>query len=521
MTDDYIDISLMLTRNAKAFPDKAAIFIDDGSTTWRDFDCRVSQVANALQQIGIDHGDKVGILASPSPSAVEVFFGAIRAGACAVPFSDMNDAGTLERMVNDADTKVLFLSDSMRDLVGDFAVRSSKLIPGGRIGLDFEAEGWTPLEELLAHTPATPPQAVIAPDDAFNIIYSSGTTGRPKGIVHSHRMRSFQIARMGAHGFSPDSITLIATPLYSNTTLVTLLPSLAFGGTVVLMPKFEAQEFLRVSEKYKVTHTMLVPVQFQRILDSIEFDLFDLSAYQVKLSTGSPFPSALKQDALDRWPGRLVELYGVTEGGCTTVLDAGAHPNKLDSVGRPAPGVEIRILDAQGRELPQGETGEIAGRAVSMMSGYFKQPALTEEITWRDREGNAFYKTGDLGYVDGDGFLHLKGRTRDIIISGGMNIYASDLEQVLLQHPGVSEAAVIGIPSRRWGETPLAIVVLKPGIFVEPEELLFWTNQRLGKAQRLYGIRIQPNLPRNALGKVDKRELKRSHRENGQPSEGA
>jgi long-chain acyl-CoA synthetase len=342
----------------------------------------------------------------------------------------------------------------------------------------------------------------------FNIIYSSGTTGSPKGIVQSHRMRWMHVQRGAASGYGPQAVALLATPLYSNTTLVSFFPTLTLGGTVVLMPKFDAGAYLALAEKHRATHTMLVPVQYQRLMAHPDFDKYDLSSFDRKLCTSAPFGATLKADILKRWPGGLVEYYGMTEGGGTCILVAHEHPDKLHTVGCPAPGHDIRLIDDAGREVAPGQVGEVVGHSPAMMNAYHNQPAKTAEAEWHDATGKRFIRTGDIGRFDEDGFLTLLDRKKDMIISGGFNVYPSDLESVLEQHPDVAEAAVVGVPSARWGETPVAFAVLKPGCQLSAEELLEWANERLGKTQRMAAVEIVDELPRSAIGKVLKRELR-------------
>jgi long-chain acyl-CoA synthetase len=256
---------------------------------------------------------------------------------------------------------------------------------------------------------------------------------------------------------------------------------------------------------------MLVPVQYQRIVAHPRFDATDLSAFVLKQCTGAPLPVEMKRALITRWPGRFLEVYGLTEGGCTVILDATAHPDKLATVGRPAPGTDIRIIDRRGNELRRGETGEIVGRSGLMMTGYYGRPEDTEALLWRDREGNVFFRSGDLGVFDEDGFLKVVGRKKDVVISGGFNVYASDLESVLLQHPAVREAAVIGIPSEAWGETPWAVVVLHDGRSADADEIRGFANARLDRMQRLAGVEIRSALPRSDIGKILKQELRAAH----------
>ncbi|MBN8491662.1 MAG: acyl--CoA ligase, partial [Burkholderiales bacterium] len=376
--------------------------------------------------------------------------------------------------------------------------------------LDASLPGPT-LADWLPPEGARPAPVAIQPDWAFNIIYSSGTTGTPKGIVQPHGMRWAHVLRGLSYGYGPDTVTLLSTPLYSNTTLVIFFPTLAYGGTVHLMPKFDAAAYLKQAEALRVTHTMLVPVQYQRLMARPDFDTHDLKSFHMKFCTSAPFNAALKADVLKRWPGGLVEFYGMTEGGGSCILNAHEHPDKLHTVGRPANGSDVRLIDEQGREVPPGEAGEVVGRSAGMMSGYHGQPEKTREVEWFDAEGRRYIRTGDIGRFDADGFLILFDRRKDMIISGGFNIYPSDLEGVLRGHEAVAEAAVVGVPSTEWGETPVAYVVLKPGSAATEAELRDWCNARVGKTQRLAAVHLIDELPRSAIGKVLKRELRDRH----------
>jgi acyl-CoA synthetase (AMP-forming)/AMP-acid ligase II len=330
----------------------------------------------------------------------------------------------------------------------------------------------------------------------------------PKGIVQPNGMRWAHVRRGIFYGYGGGAVTIVSTPLYSNTTLVSLLPTVALGGTAVLMQKFDVAEFLALCEKERVTHAMLVPAQYKRILQHPDFGKYDLSNFRAKFSTSAPFPAALKAEVLRRWPGGLTDSYGTTEGGGTCVLFAHDFPGKLHTVGKPAPGHDIRLIDDGGNEVPKGRAGEVVGRSAIMMSGYHNRPGLTAAAEWFDQGGNRFLRTGDIGRFDEDGFLTLIDRKKDMIISGGFNIYPSDLEAVLLRHEAVAEAAVVAAPSERWGETPVAFVVLKPGRTITPDALRAWANRQLGKTQRIDEVRLKPEFPRSPIGKVLKRELR-------------
>jgi len=249
-------------------------------------------------------------------------------------------------------------------------------------------------------------------------------------------------------------------------------------------------------------------VQYQRLMAHPDFDQYDLSSFKYKFSTSAPFGAALKADVLKRWPGGLVEFYGMTEGGGTCILEAHLHPTKLHTVGKPAENHDIRLIDDNGVEVPRGEAGEVVGHSPIMMTGYHGQPEKTRDAEWYDPTGKRFIRTGDVGRFDDEGFLTLFDRKKDMVISGGFNIYPSDLEAVLRKHEAVFDAAVVGVPSEQWGETPVAFVVRKPGATVDAETLLQWTNDQVGKTQRLAGLEWIDELPRSAIGKVLKRELR-------------
>jgi acyl-CoA synthetase (AMP-forming)/AMP-acid ligase II len=490
-------------------PDKPALFDGDREISWRELLQRTNLIANRLRDAGLTTGDTVAGLSENSANYVALYLGTLVAGGCMVPLSGMASGDALALMINDCDARWLFVSERNVELLAGVTDRLEHIPAGHRIGLDtrFEDSGLN-LDDWLqgASDEANPAQVTL--DDPFNIIYSSGTTGTPKGILHDHRFRSRQVRRMATYGLNGEAINLVSTPLYSNTTLVSALPTLFYGGTLVLMAKFNAHQFLELAEHHRVTHAMLVPVQYPRILAEPDFDRYDLSSFQLKLSTSAPLRSDTIADAMKRWPGNILEVYGLTEGGISTSLDCAAYPSKWDSVGKPTEGSQIRILDEQGVELPAGTIGEIAGRAGAMMRGYYHRDSQTREMLWTSPDGETFYKSGDMGLIDEDGFLFILDRRKDMIISGGFNIYAVDLEKVLLTHPAVADAAVIGIPSEHWGETPLGLVVRSVDANASAEEITEWANQRLGKTQRLAGVEFRDELPRSTIGKVLKRELR-------------
>lgn len=482
-----------LAASAARNPSKIAVIDGDVALDWAEFYARAARVAGQLAARGFGRGDMVAGLSENSSDYLTLYCGVLLSGACMVPLPQSAALPALKKMRADCGAALLFTSAAQREVADQL---------GAEEVVDLAAlTAWAGEEAIAA-------PADVAPDDLFDMIYSSGTTGTPKGIAHDHRFRARQLTRMPAFGLDGEAVLMMSTPLYSNTTLVAALPVLAAGGTVVSMPKFNAGQFLELSQAHRVSHAMLVPVQYMRLMDHPDFDQYDLSAFRAKMSTSAPLPGKLIERILARWPGELFEVYGMTEGGVSTVLNCRENPTKLDTVGMPAEGCDVRIIDEEGRELPPTEYGEIVGRSGSMMPGYYNAQDKTDEILWRDAQGNDFIRTGDMGRFDEDGFLQLLDRRKDMIISGGFNIYATDLEQVLRAHPAVADVAVIAIPSQDWGETPLGLVVRKAGASDSAEEICAAANAQLGKTQRLSAVELREDLPRSEIGKILKRELR-------------
>jgi acyl-CoA synthetase (AMP-forming)/AMP-acid ligase II len=493
----------MVRWQAAQRPHHRAIVLDGYTIDYAEFDRRIDAAAASLQRDGLGPGDIVAICANTSINYLVTIFACLRTGAVFAPLAPSAAPAHRDAMLENAAAKVLFRD---REIADEWMLPAASVLPC--IALDDSDAGtaWTQWIAPSAH--ACPQPVKAQPDWPFNLIYSSGTTGVPKGIVHPWSMRWSQVQRASQGGYGEDTVTLAATPLYSNTTLVSVLPTLVLGGTVVLMRKFNAQKYLELAQRHRATHTMLVPVQYQRLLDWPDFDKYDLSTLQTKFSTGAPFNAWLKADVLQRWPGALTESYGMTEGGGRCELKAHLFPNKLHTVGKPAPGRDKRQIDDQGRVVPPGGSGENVGHSPAMMSGYHRMPEKTREMEWFDATGKRFLRSGDVGRFDDDGFLVLGDRKKDMIISGGFNIYPSDIEAELNQHSTVAESAVVGVPSREWGETPVAFVVLRPSDSeVTADALKQWLNDRVGKTQRVADLRVVETLPRSEIGKILKRDL--------------
>lgn len=496
-------VDVMIAHHARVTPERVALILDRGGAeplrlTYAELDALTDRAAAALQRDGLQPGDTVALCAAYSLEFVVTMLGVLRAGLAAAPLATWLEADSFAAVLADCGARLLFADPTLAAaLPVEGAVR---VVPLDGAGGDFDA--W------LAPPGTVPIPFEAAPDQVAVLLYSSGTTGTPKGVVQRRATWWALKANVGAG----DGVMMVSTPSYSTTGVISLLPTLTTGGTAVLMPKFDALHFLELAQAWRATHAILVPVQYQRIMAEPSFDRFDLTSFRRKFTVAAPMAPELKAEVARRWPGTFREVYNMSEGCCSFWLEVQDHPSKLHTVGLPAPGSEIRIIDEAGREVAQGEVGEIAGRSRTMMAGYHGRPEATAAIEWFDAEGRRFIRTGDLGYLDPDGFLVLAGRARDMIISGGLNVHAIDLETVLERHPDVAEAAVVAAPCDRWGETPVAFVVARADAAPDAQALRNWANRRVGKMQRLARVELVEALPRSPIGKVLKRQLREAAR---------
>ncbi|WP_114522338.1 class I adenylate-forming enzyme family protein [Altererythrobacter sp. ZODW24] len=500
LTAGFGSYPAMIRHWAEVRPGAVAMRDMGRELTWAELADEVQRIAAQLQETGLDRGQSVAILGTSTINYALVFLAAVYAGGVAAPLTTSASPAQLAAMAADSGAQHIFIDRAKLDeLGGAFMPELQQIV------LDEELGGW------MAPAGTEPVAYEPAPSDPFNIIYSSGTTGTPKGIVHNHAMRWFQFAPTANATYNPQSQAITATPLYSNTTMVAFLPAILAGACVNIMGKFSTIGWLETAQRFGATHAMLVPVQYKRLMEEPRFDEYDLSSLFLKYCTSAPFSAELKAQVLKRMPGGLIEIYGMTEGGVTCLLYAHEFPDKLHTVGRPAPGGHaLKVLDEDDTELPPGEAGQMVGVSPAMMAGYKNRPDATRDALWTDpADGSVWMRMGDIGRIDADGFVELVGRAKDVIISGGFNIYPIDLEAELEKDSRVAEAAVVGMPSEKWGETPVGFVRLEGGVPQdEVSSVLVDTNAGLGKTQRLAKLHPLDEMPRSHIGKLLKTDLR-------------
>ena len=492
-----------LARQARTNPDFVAYRCGAVQRTFAETEDRVGRLAAALSALGVGHGDRVAILMHNSLEFVEIFWATARIGAISVPINFRLAPAEIAYILQDCSASVLFVDEAMAAHADEALAGSG---PGGP--LVVTADGY---EDLLARAPADGPIAAnrVALDDPAFIIYTSGTTGHPKGAVLSHtNLLINTYTKIATHGITGDGeVWLSGLSLCHIAGVSSLLPCLLLGGTCVIMPsgQFDAGALVDVIEDAGVTCCFLVPTQWKEICAVDDVTRRCRSLRQIAWG-GSNAPIAVLQAMAAALPhAATFNTFGQTEmSPLTCVLRGHDAIRKMGSVGTPVPNVEVRIVDDAMRDVPDGEIGEIVYCGPTVMLGYWNDPVATEEAF-----AGGWFHSGDLVRRDEEGFITVVDRKKDMIISGGENIYSAEVEAVIGAHPAVEEVAVVGVPHPRWMETPVAVIVPRAGM--QPptlEDITAWCRDRLASYKKPTAVRLVDALPRNASGKVLKRDLR-------------
>ena len=500
-----------LHRAVQRHPHKIATVDQGCEQSYELLHRRVARLAGALAARGVRQGDRVAMLAHNSARYVEFFLAAWWLGAAANPVNTSWSVAEIAYALKDCDCGVLLVDDQFLPLLAEIRARVDGLrlaIHGGELPTP---EGVLRYEDILA---AAEPVADgrHGGDQLAAILYTGGTTGFPKGVMLSHaNFWASSMARMAELPNSPDGVSLIVTPMFHVAGLGRLINMLVVGGTCVTQAQFRPDTVLRAIEAHQVTDVVLVPSMIQMLIDDPLFSSDGIRSLQRIVYGAAPIAPMLLERMLDRMPGvEFMHTYGMTETAASVSINphfnhgaAGRASGRVRSAGRCGFGAEIRIVDSAGQELPRGTVGEIAVRGPMVMQGYWKKPAETAAAL---RDGWLY--TGDGAYMDEDGYFFVVERIKDMIISGGENVYSAEVENVIIQHPAVAACAVIGVPHLTWGEAVHAVVVARPGMNVDVTELLAHCRSQLAGYKCPKSVDIRASLPMSAAGKVLKQDLR-------------
>lgn len=501
----FVSVSDQVALHARNRAECIALVDGDEVLSWRELSYRADQLSSWLVRAGVKPGDRICVLPECEAAVLAAIIGIWRARAVFVPLSPMLTQKMLADMISDCGATVLIASDRYKDVT--FALAEGKKYTVQILGTENLPDVDRQAPNLFCNKPS----------DLASIIYSSGTTGSPKGIAHTHQARLAFATVISVHTrMGPQSCAHLVIPPHSNGAMLMWGPAMLVGAKIILQRTFDVDGLFAIIEKWRPTHGFLVPVMCEAIIRQRDVGRARLESFECVITAGSPMRASVKKDMQRLTDNALAELWGLTEG-LATFLPPEEMARRTDSVGRPIIGCDLRIVDESGQDISRRGVGEIAGTSDGLMAGYWNAPAKTREMVWSGGAGADYIRSGDVGEIDDDGFLYLRGRSKDMIISGGINIYPADIEKELLAHGAVSDAVVVGIEHAKWGETPVGFILPHPGLgAIETEGLLEWVNQKLARYQRLSDLRVwEGDFPRNTLGKVVKSDLVKSYLRGG------
>ena len=509
-------MSLYLTqglhRAVQQNPERIATIFGERQHTYRQYADRVARLAGTLQRLGMARGDRVGMLAFNSDCYLEFYYGTWWGGGAVNPVNFRWSPAEVAYSLDDCETKILLVDDQFKASVPELR-RLSKVLQT----IIYTGDGDTP-EGMLNYaqliTEAAPiPDAGCAGDDLAGVLYTGGTTGFPKGVMLSHDNLASNALAALAHDITHESgRALLIAPMFHIAAGVMMNAHAMAGGTFVIAPAFTPMATLEVIQQHRVTHAVLVPTMIQLAVDHPDAARFDLSSLEALAYGGSVISEAVLQRAMQRFPNAgFHQIYGMTElGPCATILSASDHrpqgdaPARLRSAGRACLITDVKVLDHDGQDVPIGEVGEVVVRGPGVMLGYWNKPDQTNAAL---RDG--WMRTGDGGRMDADGYLFIVDRMKDMMVSGGENVYSAEVENAMARHPAVAACAVIGIPSDKWGEAVHAVVVLKANAIATPAELTEHCKQIIAGYKCPQSVEFRDSLPVTGAGKVLKTELRK------------
>ncbi|MBA4392629.1 MAG: long-chain fatty acid--CoA ligase [Desulfobacca sp.] len=501
-----MNVGNWLYKRSLVSPEKTAIIFNKKALTYQEMNRRVNRLSQAFIQMGLNLGDRVGVLSRNSPEFLEIYFACAKTGMIFVPLNFRLAPPEVAYQLNDSRLRVLFFDLELAPLIEKSRPFLSIEVPQ-TIGLGSIPSDSSPLYEALIQDQSDLepllPEDTVTWDTAQMIMYTSGTTGTPKGVLLSHQKTLFNTlnAQIFFDLYSKD-IMLSVLPLFHSGALnIMTVPTLYAGGKIVLQSRFIPQEFLNLIEQHRVTQTILVPTMLNTLLKEARPEEHDLSSLRTMLVGGEPVSIDLMHQALDRGlPVR--QIFGQTESSIQLWVPPERAREKAGAAGLPVFHGEVRVVNHQGQKVPTGEVGEIIVKGPIQMMGYWNAPEETEKVI---KDGWLY--TGDLGYLDRDGFFYLVDRKKDMYISGGENVYPAEIEKILLTHPSILEAAIIGVPDEKWGLAGRAFISLKKGATLHYEEMVLFLKDQIASYKIPKSMEIIIDLPKTASEKIKKRIL--------------
>jgi len=517
-TTDFLSIATAIC------PDRDAIVFEGKRFTYTQISERVNKLGNALAKLGLKKGDRVAFLQVNCPECVESYYAAAKLGCIYVPLNFRAKEDEFNYMLENAAAKVLFAGKRYLGIVRNILPKLSTV--EHCISIDSKEPDMHYYEDMVTASPADEVLSDIEDDDITILMYTAGTTGRPKGVPLRHDgFVSYVLDNVDPAAPELEERNLLTVPLYHVAGIQAMMAAIYGGRTLVLMRQFEVNEWMETVQREHATRVMLVPTMLKNIIDSPDFTKYDLSSLQVITYGAAPMPFEVISKAMKVLPKvRFINAFGQTETASTiTTLGPEDHiiegteeekEKKLkrlaSSIGRPLPDVEVKILGEKGEALPPNEIGDIVAKGPRIMKGYWKDDQKTAQAFTSD----GWLITGDRGWTDEEGYIYLAGRGDDMIIRGGENISPEEVENALYSYPKIEEAAVIGIPDPEWGQIPIAVVVLKKGETATVEEIIEHCRSSLASFKRPRSVAFVDQLPRNPMGKVLKNKLREQY---GQP----
>ncbi len=504
----------ILQKNASApgLGSKIALICGDNTLTYAEVDVQVNRLGNALVDLGVERGDRIGVLGRNSDTYVVIYFALARIGAIIVPINYWYKSQEIHYTLEQSGCSALILDGHYQQVVAPV----HEQLPALRWSLSYgpqPAPDTLHLEEVMAAAPATAPGLRVAENDPHIILYTSGTTGFPKGATFSHRSHYVHALSLAtATGGHADDVGLVIYPLFhTGGPDCLVLPHFLLGATLVILDGGDADEILAATQRHKATNIFCVPTVWRRLLARLRQRDYDVDSVQRCLGSSDTFPPDLLDEILQRFNAEVYVTYGLTEAGCllTVCRLTRQDRGKLGSAGRPMPIVELALVDENGDRANLGEVGQVVARTPGVMEGYWNMPERTAEALQ-----DGWLYSGDMGRMDEQGYLYLAGRAKDMIISGGENIYPLEIERLLKEDPRIREVAVVGVPDREWGESVLAVVVPAPGAQLKEEEIVDYVRQRVAGYKKPRYVELVDALPvTTATGKVQKAVLRERYAE--------